>query len=148
MFPYAPWRHVYILIREPRARLCSTTRLPWQWAVEKWYSLLSWQRAVDRRGQRWKGMWEQQSSIRIWARTRLHPHAGLLIYVYSYRRHRHNIRAVSQKQPEIVLRSFSRRFPPMIGDISTSLNLGYCIAGNFRQEFNFVAFIKAIFWLN
>ena len=24
----------------------------------------------------------------------------------------------------------------------------YCIAGNFRQEFNFVAFVKAIFWLN
>ena len=24
----------------------------------------------------------------------------------------------------------------------------YCTAGNFRQEFNFVAFVKAIFWLN
>ena len=24
----------------------------------------------------------------------------------------------------------------------------YCIAENFRQEFNFVAFVKAIFWLN
>ena len=24
----------------------------------------------------------------------------------------------------------------------------HCIAGNFRQEFNFVAFVKAIFWLN
>ena len=24
----------------------------------------------------------------------------------------------------------------------------YCIPGNFRQEFNFVAFVKAIFWLN
>ena len=23
----------------------------------------------------------------------------------------------------------------------------YCIAENFRQEFNFVAFVKAIFWL-
>ena len=25
---------------------------------------------------------------------------------------------------------------------------GYCKAGNFRQEFNFVAFVKAVFWLN
>ena len=24
----------------------------------------------------------------------------------------------------------------------------YCMSGNFRQEFNFVAFVKAIFWLN
>ena len=47
--------------------------LPWQWAVEKWYGLLSWQRAAD---QRWKDMWEQQSSIRIWAGTRLHPDLG------------------------------------------------------------------------
>ena len=50
--------------------------LPWQRAVEKWYGRLSWQRAADRRGQRWKDMWEQQSSIRIWAGTRLHPDLG------------------------------------------------------------------------
>ena len=43
---------------------------------EKWYGSLSWQRAVDQRGQRWKDMWEQQSSIRIWAGTRLHPDLG------------------------------------------------------------------------
>ena len=29
-----------------------------------------------------------------------------------------------------------------------SFFFSYCIAGNFRQEFNFVAFVKAIFWLN
>ena len=58
---------------------------------------LSWQQPVDRRGLRWKGMWEQQSSICIWARNQAaswprrcaprsefdqsgpHPHAGLLI---------------------------------------------------------------------
>ena len=50
--------------------------LPWQRAVEKWYGPLSWQRAVDRGGQRWKYMWEHQSSIRIWAGTRLHPDLG------------------------------------------------------------------------
>ena len=30
----------------------------------------------------------------------------------------------------------------------TTVSGKYCIAENFRQEFNFVAFVKAIFWLN
>ena len=60
--------------------------LPWQRAVEKCYGPLSWQRAVDRRGQRWKDVWKQQSSIRIWAGTRLHPHAGLLVWSFDVSR--------------------------------------------------------------
>ena len=32
--------------------------------------------------------------------------------------------------------------------LSTIATFEYSIAGNFRQEFNFVTFIKAIFWLN
>ena len=33
------------------------------------------------------------------------------------------------------------------GSTKSQLNK-YCIAGNFRQKFNFVAFVKATFWLN
>ena len=62
--------------RRITCKIVQSGPLPWQQAIEKWYGPLSWQRAADRRGQRWKDMWEQQSSIRIWAGTRLHPDLG------------------------------------------------------------------------
>ena len=66
-----------ILIGESRATLqdCNCAVGPVA-VAEKWYGPLSLQQAVDRRGQRWKDMWERQSSIRIWAGTRLHPDLG------------------------------------------------------------------------
>ena len=90
--------------RRIACKIVQSGPLPWQQAVEKWNGPLSWQLAVDRRGQRWKDVWKQQSSIRIWAGTRLHPdvprrcahqsgfaragphpHAGLLISALKWR---------------------------------------------------------------
>ena len=67
----------YTFWLENRVQDCAVRPVAVAVGRRKWYGPLSWQRVVDRRGQRWKDMWEQQSSIRIWAGTRLHLTSAL-----------------------------------------------------------------------